>query len=54
LQEELKDPVLIRIPQGWFVSDKGHLEQHPNSRYNDTSFSLHLKHNLGEKQVTHN
>jgi hypothetical protein len=53
-QAMLNDPVYMRVPQGWHVVN-GHLQQHPNSKFNETAHYMKLKRNLyGCKQAVHN
>jgi hypothetical protein len=54
-QAELKDPVFLRIPQGWYVDPSGNLRQQLDPQHNDTSHYSKLKRNLyGIKQAAHN
>ncbi len=45
LQAILEDPVFMKVPQGWFVNQKGDLQQHTDPKYNDMSHYLRLKRN---------
>jgi hypothetical protein len=54
-QAPLQGPVYIRIPQGWFVNQTGHLRQCSDPTYNDSNHYITLKHNLyGCKQAACN
>jgi hypothetical protein len=54
-QAILEDAVFMKVPQGWFVNQKGDLQQHTDPKYNDTSHYLRLKRNLyGCKQAAQN
>jgi len=54
-QALLSDPVYMRVPQGWYVDDKGALQQHQDPTYNDKSHFIQLKCNLyGCKQAARN
>jgi hypothetical protein len=47
--------VYMKVPQGWFVSPTGELAQHQDSKHNESSYYLKLKHNLyGCKQAARN
>ncbi len=45
-QAILDDPVFMKVPQVWYVTDDGELHQHSDPKYNDTNQYLWLKQNL--------
>lgn len=54
-QADLEDPVFMRLPQGWHLTNDGTLQPHPDSRYNDTTHFIKLQKNLyGCKQAARN
>jgi hypothetical protein len=54
-QAKLTDPVFMRMPQGWYLDDKGELQQHPDPKHHDLKHYIQLKRNLyGCKQAARN
>jgi len=54
-QADLDVPVLMRVPQGWYVGPDGKLLQHADPKFHDTEHYLRLKKNLyGCKQAAQN
>jgi hypothetical protein len=54
-QADLDVPVYMKVPQGWFVTSTGHLQQHHDPKFQDSSYYLKLKKNLyGCKQAARN
>ncbi len=54
-QAALTEPVFMKIPQGWYINDKGELTQHDDPKFNDTTHYFKLKRNLyGCKQAARN
>jgi hypothetical protein len=54
-QADLDVPVYMKVLQGWFIDSKGHLQQHEDPKYQDTTHYLGLKKNLyGCKQAARN
>jgi len=54
-QARLDNPVYMRLPQGFYVSSDGHLQQHTDPTYNDRTHFIKLKYNLyGCKQAARN
>jgi hypothetical protein len=54
-QAELTDPDFMRLPQGWYISSDGTLQQHSDPKFNDTTHYIKLNRNLyGCKQAARN
>jgi hypothetical protein len=54
-QDELTDPVLMSLPQGWQIDTNGLLQPHHDPKFNDASHFIKLKCNsYGCKQAARN